>query len=293
MKKILIGVLFGVLSLAVLSKETIKIVVPYTAGGTSDRLARQLQTYLTNDDYNFVVDNKPGAGGSLGASFVANEKNEPMLIVSGQALVTNTLTGAAKYDVETDFIFISCLITDPFVVVTKADGPFKRFSDIRSIAETKPVAYGTSGVGTVQSMISPLIAGDSKNQIEVPFKGAADVRNALLADTINWYLDSVTLVAPLIDDGKFRVVAASQKLKKYPDVPTLQELGINIHGFKSRQLFAANTAVDVKLKKYIDKKLNDDQMGSILTGMGYESCIDTKNVNALKTEKEMIKRLLK
>jgi tripartite-type tricarboxylate transporter receptor subunit TctC len=292
MKK-LITILLLAASFTTYAKETIKIVVPYTAGGTSDKLARQLQTHLTNDEYTFVVENKPGAGGALGATLVANEKSEPTLLVSGQALVTNTLLGNAKYDIENDFIFLSCLITDPSVVIVKADSPIKRFQDIRSASATRTIPYGTSGTGTVQSMVSPLIAGGDKNQIEIPFKGAADVMNALLADTIVWYLDSVTLVSPLIDSGKFRILAASQPLKKYPDVPTFKDVGVDIHGFKSRQLFVGNTALSTKLKTYIDKKLNEEQMAQIFTGMGYESCIDTKKPNALKTEKDIIKRLLK
>ena len=292
MKRTLLALLF-ILCSASFAKETIKIVVPYSAGGTSDRLARQLQTYLSNDEYTFVVENKPGAGGALGATQVANDKTEPTLLVSGQALVTNTLLGNAKYDVETDFVFLSCLITDPIVVVARADSSLKNLQDIKTLAQTKSVAYGTSGAGTVQHMISPIIAGSNNNQVEVPFKGAADVMNALLAGTITWYLDSVTLVSPLVDSGKFRILAASQKLKKYPEVPTFKELNIEIHGFKSRQLFVANTAITPKLKTHIDRKLNDDQMTQIFSSMGYESCVDTKTANSLKIEKDIIKRLLR
>jgi tripartite-type tricarboxylate transporter receptor subunit TctC len=291
--KCFVFVLLIAASSAICARETVKIVVPYTAGGVSDKLARQLQSYLSSDEYDFVVDNKPGAGGSIGATSVANEKHEPMLLVSGQALITNTLLGNAKYDVENDFVFLSCLVTDPIAVLVRADSPIKKFQDIRILSQTKTIPYGTSGIGTVQSIVSPILANGDINQIEIPFKGASDVMNALLSNTIVWYLDSVTLTSPLIDSGKFRMLAASQHLNKYPDVPTFKDIGVDIHGFKSRQLFVANTSISTKLKNYIIVRLNDKQMSQIITNTGYESCIDTEKPNALKAEKDVIKRLLK
>jgi tripartite-type tricarboxylate transporter receptor subunit TctC len=289
MKKLLF-LLF--LSTSLFAKDTIKIVVPYPAGGTSDKIARHIQNHFGNDEYNFVVENRSGAGGSVGATYVASEK-VPTLLVSGQALITNSVLGNVKYDLENDFVFLSCMITDPLVIVTKADGQIKKFQDLKDMAKTKPVPYGTSGIGTVQNMLSPIIINRENNHIEVPFKGAPEVMNALLSDTIVWYVDILNLAAPLVESGKFILLASSDKLKKYPDVPTFKELGIDIHGFRSRQVFVANSAIDNTLKSYIFKKLNEDGMKQLLQQNGYESCINTNNPNALRIEKDIVKRIIK
>lgn len=279
-----------VVSLSTYAKETVKIIVPYTAGGLSDRLARQLQTYLTNDDYEFVVENRPGAGGLIGTQSIVDEKNKPMLLVSGQALVSNSILGHAKYDINNDFVFFSCLVSDTTVVVSNSNSDIKNFNDIRTVSSTVP--YGTSGIGTVQHMVSPIVAGGDKKQVEITFKGTPEVMNALLSGTIMWYVDNLTIVAPMIDSGKFRILAASQKLKKYPDVPSFRELGINIHGFRSKQLFVANNNITPQMKSYIDRKLEDKKLAELLESLGYESCINTKG-SGLKAEKELIEKLLR
>lgn len=290
MKKLLVIALL--LCCNAFAKETIKIVVPYPAGGTSDKIARNIQTHMNSDEYTFVVENKVGAGGLVGATHAASEKT-PALLVSGQALVSNAVLGNAKYDLDADFVFLSCMITDPIVVVVKADGPIKSFQDLKTLAKTTAVPYGTSGIGTVQTMVSPMIINREPNHIEVPFKGSPEVMNALLSDTIVWYLDILNLVTPLVESGKFKIIASNDKLKKYPGVPTFKELGIETHGFKSRQLFVANSAVDAQLKTYVIKKLNEDGMRNLLAQNGYESCINTNNSSGLKTEKDIIKKLLK
>lgn len=291
-KLLLIGLIFlsGLVSSAS-AKETIKIVVPYTAGGLSDKLARHLQTYLANDDYDFIVENKVGAGGLIGAQAVADEKTKPLLLVSGQALVANDVLGNSKYIAEKDFTFISCLATDSIVVVANAGGEFKTVQDIYRTG--KSVSYGTSGIGTTQHIVSPIVAKRDKNQIEIPFKGAPEVTTALLSGTVDWAIDNLRSVAPMIESGKFVILASSNKLKKYPGVPTFKELGIDIHGFKANQLFVANNAVSPELLNYIKKKLEDKEFTSLLESNSYESCVNTKNSAGLKLEKEIIKKLVK
>ena len=294
MNKLLILILIFIsnILIPVYAKEQIKIIVPYTAGGLSDKLARQLQTYLVNDEYDFVVENRVGAGGLIGTQSIVDEKSKPLLLVSGQAIVSNYVLGNAKYDVDKDFTFLSCLITDTTVLVSNSAGDIKEFQDLYSSSKLS-VAYGTSGIGTVQHMLSPIIAGKDKKQIEIPFKGAPEVANALLAGTIDWYVDNLTIVSPLIDSGKFRILASNQKLKKYPNVPTFKELNIDIHGFKSKQLFVANNNITPQLKAYIEKKLVDKQFTNLLESAGYESCVNSKPASSLATEKELIKKLLK
>lgn len=294
MNKLLILALIFIANIfiPVYAKEQIKIIVPYTAGGLSDKLARQLQSYLVNDDYDFVVENRVGAGGLIGTQSIVDEKSKPLLLVSGQALVSNYVLGNAKYDIDRDFTFLSCLITDTSVVITNSESSIKTFQDLYSNNKLN-VAYGTSGIGTVQHMLSPIIAGKDKKQIEIPFKGAPEVATALLAGTIDWYVDNLTIVSPLIDSGKFRILASNQKLKKYPNVPTFRELNIDTHGFKSKQLFVANNNITPQLKAYIHKKLGDKQFTNLLESIGYESCIDLKVPTSLDTEKDLIKKLLK
>lgn len=287
MKKLL--VILMILCCNAFAKDTIKIVVPYSAGGTSDKVARHIQNYMNSEEYSFVVENKAGAGGLIGATYVANEKT-PTLLVSGQALVTNYVTGTAKYDLDTDFVYLSCMIADPIVLVVKADGPIKTFKDLLA-ASNAP--YGTSGPGTIQSIVSPIITSKNSKYIEVTFKGSPDSMNALLSDTITWYVDILNFVSPLVDSGKLKIIASTDKLKKYPEVPTFKELNVDMGSFKSRQLFVANAAIDTKLKSYIVKKLNEDGLKDILHDHGFDTCINTSNPSALKSEKELIKKLLK
>lgn len=274
---------------SVFAKENIKIVVPYSAGGTSDKVARHIQNYMNNSEYNFVVDNRPGAGGLVGATYVANEKT-PTLLVSGQALVTNSVLGNAKYDLENDFTYLSCMIADPIVLVVKTDGPIKTFKDLLA-ANNAP--YGISGPGTVQSILSPTIVNKDPKYIELTFKGSPETMNALLSDTITWYVDILNFVGPLVDSGKLKIIASTDRLKKYPDVPTFKELNIDIGSFKSKQLFVANSSIDPMLHRYIVKKLNEDGLKEVLRNNGFDHCINTNTSSGLKSEKELIKRLLK
>lgn len=277
-----------------MAKETIKLIVPYPAGGTSDRIARVLQTHLnTSSDYQFVIDYKVGAGGTIGASHVAAEKNEPLLLLGGQSIVISAVTGNVKYDLENDFTFLSCMTTDTIAIVAKNNNKINRYQDLLELAKTTAVPYGTSGLGTVQSMVSPIVVNRNKNHFEVPYKGAAEVMNALLADTIVWYIDSINLVSPQIDAGNFKLLGVSSKSKKYPDAPTFKELGINIHGFANRQLLMANNVLDKKLRDFIAKRLNEEALTVTLTQMGYDTCINTNNPNALKVEKDIINKILK
>ena len=237
-------------------EKPVRIVVPVPAGGGVDSIARIVaQHYNATWGQPFVVDNRPGAGGSLGAEIVARATPDGYtLMVSSSSYVTNAAVRKVRYDPIGDFQPITKLTTNPYIVVVTPSLPVKSVKDLVALAKAKPGAlnYASSGLGGVLHLGAELLVSltDTK-MVHVPYKGVADGYPAVMTGQVNWMLGSPISAQPLIKAGRLRGIAVTgpKRLKALPDLPAVAE---TVPGYEVTAWFAlfAPTGVPAPL---IDK----------------------------------------
>jgi tripartite-type tricarboxylate transporter receptor subunit TctC len=216
--------------------RTIKIVVPLSAGGTNDIIARLLADKLTQAlKTSVIVENRPGgAGGSVGADTVA--KAEPdghtLLLASTATLAINpSLYAKLPYDPQRDFEPISVIRTSPLILVANAGQPVKNVGDLIASLRAKPgdYSYASAGKGTPLHLVAELFLTQTGTRaVHVPYRGAAPAVSDLLAGHIHLLFDNLPSVLPHIQAGTLRplLVTGSRRLPQLPDTPTVIEAGL-------------------------------------------------------------------
>jgi tripartite-type tricarboxylate transporter receptor subunit TctC len=210
----------------------IRLICPWPAGGSTDAVIRALAVSAARNmaDANIIVDNKPGAGGMLGANELVNAKPDGYTL-SQLPFGVFRFPHMQKtvYDPLKDFTWIICLTGYTFGLVVPADSPFKSIKDLVDYAKKNPdqVTYGSTGTGTSPHLAVEEFAATAGIQLRhVPFKGNADNMQAVLGGHVMAATDA-TGWGPHVDAGKLRLLATygSQRTKRWPNVPTLNELG--------------------------------------------------------------------
>lgn len=214
--------------------KTVTIVVPFPAGGTTDVLARAISTRLGSAiGQQVIVENKPGAGATLGADVVAKSAADGHTLLMGaihHTVATNVYKNL-KYSFEKDFAPITTVALVPNVLTVSAKEPFQTVKDLVAAARANPerMAYGSNGNGTAQHMIGTQFQMETGTKIlHVPYKGSAPLTTDLLGGQVQMSFDTVTPVLPFIKDGKLRALAVTtdKRSSALPNVPTLQEAGV-------------------------------------------------------------------
>jgi tripartite-type tricarboxylate transporter receptor subunit TctC len=214
--------------------KTIRIIVPFTPGGSNDVVAREVATGLqARLNQTAVVENKPGGGGTIAYSYVAKSPADGHLLLIAPASFTigPHLSRNPVYSPVTDFAPINLVADVPFVMVVPASLPVRTVKDFVSLAKMPPnkLTFGSVGVGTPQHLggeLFKLSAG--VDLIHVPFRGATAVIPDLLAGRIDMFIGAINSLLPLIRDGKLRALAATsrRRIASMPDVPTMAEAGL-------------------------------------------------------------------
>ena len=214
--------------------KTITIVVPFPPGGTTDVLARAVSTKLSATlGQTVIVDNKPGAGATLGAAQVAKATPDGYTLLMGavhHTIATSVYKGLT-YSFEKDFAPITTVALVPNVLVVNAKSPYNSVKDLVAAGKATPdkLAYGSNGNGTAQHMIGTQFQLVSGAQIlHVPYKGSAPLTTDLLGGQVDMSFDTVTPVLPFIKEGKLKplAVTTAKRSSALPNVPTLQEAGL-------------------------------------------------------------------
>jgi tripartite-type tricarboxylate transporter receptor subunit TctC len=226
----------------------IRIVVPYTAGGSSDFIARTVAGKLAEFlKHNVVVENRPGGNTIIAADHVA--KSDPdgyTLMLIGELTHSSVaaLTRQLPFDPLKDFAPITNAIASPLVVVVNANLPVKTLKELVAYAKSKPgeVAYGSAGVGNTLHLggeVFSSITGVKLNH--VPYKGASQAVIDLVGGSIQVMFDLPQTPLPQIQAGKLRALAvtSAERLAMLPDVPTTAEAGVPEYRFATRVGFAA------------------------------------------------------
>jgi len=215
--------------------RTIKMIVPYPAGGTTDLLGRMIADQLkTGLDATVVVENKPGAGTTLGADQVA--KSEPdgytLLMATSTTLAINkTLYKKLPYDPAKDFAPIGLVAGVPFALVINPTIPVKTLSEFIAYAKSKPgLAYGSAGNGSPQHLGAEMLKSAAGIDIRhVPYRGSVPAMLDVIAGHIPFMVVDLQPALQQIREGKVRVlgVTTPKRVAAAPDIPTLAEAGLS------------------------------------------------------------------
>ena len=210
------------------------MVVPFPPGGSVDIMARQYSEPLSRVlGVPIVVENRPGAGGSVGAQYVARAKADGYtLVVSSQSShLANPLTQPqVGYDPVKDFENFAILGRLPNALVVHSSLPFKTFKEFIDYAKKNPgkLNYGSGGVGSMgQLNVEMLKASTGAFTTHIPYRGGTPLITAVLGNEVQFILDNLVIMLPHIQAGKVRALAVAndQRLPQLPDVPTLAEVG--------------------------------------------------------------------
>ncbi|OZI53144.1 Bug family tripartite tricarboxylate transporter substrate binding protein [Bordetella genomosp. 4] len=213
-------------------ERPVKVVVAFTAGGTTDILTRTTSEQLSQKlKQSFIVENRPGAGGNIGTEYVvrADPDGYTLIVDSVGPIAVNPSLSKLSYDPLTDLVPIIQIATVPNVLVVPPELPVKNFDDFIKYAKSKSsLNYGSTGVGTSSHLSSYMLMQrlGAKDAIHVPYKGA-DAINDLIAGRLDFMFATAPSVMPQIRAGKLRALAVStnKRLASLPDIPAVEEKG--------------------------------------------------------------------
>ncbi|HZQ62480.1 MAG TPA: tripartite tricarboxylate transporter substrate binding protein [Casimicrobiaceae bacterium] len=215
-------------------EQPVTLICPWPAGGTTDVIFRVLAEGMSKHlGQRVVVDNKPGASGTLGAVQLTHAKPDGYTIAQ-MPITVFRLPHMQKttYDPMTDFTWIAGVSGYTFGVVVRADAPWKTWQEFIAHVKANPgqVSYATPGYGTTLHITMDEIGRhDGLQWVHVPYKGTAETIQAVMGGHVQALADS-TGWAELVDAGKLRLLAIwnAERSRHWPDVPTLKELGYDL-----------------------------------------------------------------
>jgi tripartite-type tricarboxylate transporter receptor subunit TctC len=211
----------------------VRIVVPLTPGGGVDTIARAVADHASQVlGQRFIVDNRPGAGGSIGVETVARAAPDGhTLLVSSSSMVTNAAIQSARYDPIRDFQPVTKLTSNAYILLVSPSLPVSSVKDLVALARLKPgqVSYASSGIGAVLHLGAELLCSLAGVQMNhVPYKGVADAYPAVISGQVNWVLGNPLSAMPLVKAGRVKGIAVTgtARMKALPDLPTIAESGV-------------------------------------------------------------------
>jgi len=215
--------------------KPLRLIVPFPAGGPTDIVARPLGQLLSDSlKQPVVIDNRGGAGGSIGADLVAKSPPDGYTLIMatvGTHAINGSLYKKLPYDPVKDFTPIALVASAPVAVVVNPAQPYKSIGDLVSAANANPgkVSFGSAGSGTPGHLTGEMFAASAGVKLQhVPYKGSAPAVTDLLGGQIPMMFDPLQSVIANVRAGKLRALAISSTKRSplLPDVPTLAEAGL-------------------------------------------------------------------
>ncbi|MCR6475434.1 tripartite tricarboxylate transporter substrate binding protein [Variovorax sp. ZS18.2.2] len=245
--------------------KPVRVVVAFTAGGTTDILARAVTQQMSEKlGQPFVIDNKPGGGGNIGTEFVVRAPADGYtLIVNsvGPMAVNQTLYKNMTYDPLADLVPVVQIADVPNVLVVNPEVPARTMEEFIAYAKANPnkLNYGSTGIGTSSHLSSYMLSKRiGAETLHVPYKGANALTD-LLAGRIQFMFATIPSVIPHIRAGKLRAIAVSslKRSRSLPDVPTVAEKGFA--GFSAGSWFGffAPKGTPAPVIALLNKSVND------------------------------------
>ncbi len=251
--------------------KPIKMIVPFPAGGTTDIVARIVAQKMSESMGQAVtVDNRGGAGGAIGADLMAKAAPDGYTIMMHNlsfplASVAQTLANRSPFNVDTDFAGVSIAVYVPFVWTASPSVPAKDLKELAALLRSNPSLqynYGSTGPGSTMHVLGEAFKKEGKvNITHIPFKGAAPLKQELLAGRLKVGGDQLSSSLAEIKAGTLKALAttASKRIPGLPDVPTVKELG-----FPNLELEGWNGVfAPAKTPKDIIERLNKEVIAAV------------------------------
>lgn len=211
----------------------VRMVVPYAAGGGADNAARIVAQRLGELlGQPVVIDNKPGAGGVIGADQVAKSAADGYTVLfDASAHVVNPALRKMPFDSARDFTPVSLIVTAPQILVVSPKSPYKSVDELMAAARKEPnkITFASAGAATASHLAAELMADEGKvDLLHVPYKGGAPALTDVMAGSVDLYFGNAASTLQHVTSGKLRALGVSsrQRLKSLPSVPTLSESGM-------------------------------------------------------------------
>jgi len=251
--------------------RTVKLIVPFGAGGPADVFARVLAKYLSDETkQSFVVEDRPGAGSIIGTDVVAKSTPDgyTLLVMSNTHTVNESLLPKKPFVLMRDFVPVASINQADLLMVVNPSVPAKTVKEFIDLAKKEPgkLNYASSGPGTPYHMAGELFKALTHTDIvHVPHKASGDARNSVVSGTVQMMFDSVTTMMALAKGGQVRALATSgaQRNPLTPDLPTVAE---TVPGYEATiwlgLMAPKGTPKDVVdyLNKHINTVINSPQV---------------------------------
>ncbi len=263
--------------------RAVRVIVPFAAGGGSDTVGRAIAQKL-QDKFGqpFVVENRTGAGGSIGANQVAKAAPDGYTLLLGSSSEISqypNVKADIPYNSVKDFAPIAAVATVPLALAVKQDLPVKSVAEIIDYAKKNPgkLNYGSAGPGSTTHLAVALFTSmTGTDMTHVPYKGSAPVITDLLAGTLDLSISTMPAVLPHANGGKIKIVAVStaQRAKAMPEVVTIEEGGVKGYatGLWTGVLAPAGTPPQIiaTLNAAVNEALKSDDLKALLAKQGAE-----------------------
>lgn len=215
------------------TRGPVKLVAQFPPGGLVDTVSRLMAPHLSQAlGQAVVVDNRAGAGGLVGTSYVSKQAADGYTLLVSHASVHVYATATRKvmpFDPVNDFSHVGMLVEAPMVLLVRAQSPFQTLDQYLAAAKTRPVRYGSSGIGSANHLFGEMlkIEGKAPQHDHIPYQGSAPAMQDLLGGQIDSVLDPITTNVAQLKAGSLRALAVSTpaRLPALPTVPTFAELG--------------------------------------------------------------------
>ena len=273
----------GALAQAWPARQPVTLLVPFPPGGSTDLIARSLAPRLQEQlGGTFVIDNKAGAGGTLGAGLAKRAAPDGYTIfVSslGPFVIGPHLIKNVQYDPLKDFDYLTVAVQAPNVLAVPAGSPHKSLADVMAFLRANPgkMSFASAGNGTSDHLTAELFwQTTGTSAVHIPYKGGAPAMSDLIGGQVDASFMNINTGLPNIKAGKLRALAitSSKRSPLLPDVPTMEELGHKGVTVYSWQAFAAPKGLpsDIKGKLHaaLVAGLNDPQVKPKLLELGFE-----------------------
>lgn len=214
--------------------KPVRLIVGFAPGGGTDIVARLLAQKLSETmGQPFIVENRAGATGMIGAKFVATAPADGYTLLMGHVnsqAIAPALMARPQYDPVKDFAAVAYIGYVPNVLVVSAASPVKSVPELLALAKSKPggVSFASPGVGSTNHLAGEMLRNESTgNFVHVPYKGSGPAITDMLGGQVDMNFDSMPSIAPFIKAGRLRALAVTtpERDRELPDVPTMGELG--------------------------------------------------------------------
>ncbi len=287
--------------------KRVTVVVPFTAGSATDIMARTVAQRLSEQlGQPFVVENRPGAGGTIGVGAVARAEPDghTILVHSSSYTITPTTYPTTAYDTVRDLVGITPLALLPNVLVISPDKGIKTVPDLVKAAKAKPGAmnYASAGVGTATQLNAERFRmGAGIEVVHVPFKGTPEALTEVIAGRVDYYFCPVNAVLPLIEGKQLLALAmgSSKRSAALPNVATTVEAGVpnSDYNFWVGMVVPSKTPRDIvnRIHQETAKALESKEVRASMAKLGAEPMLmrldefDSYIRNEIKTNAALVK----